>query len=115
METPLLNVSSGNDIEQLLLLGADGDYLPPRTLKDVCRVFWIETVKLWALGAPIAVSIVCQFGMMTVTTIFAGHLGDVELSAISISSSVLGTFSFGFMVRLRCPISQFLCVYVYKL
>ncbi|CAI9092274.1 OLC1v1027474C3 [Oldenlandia corymbosa var. corymbosa] len=97
METPLLNGSS-ESVKEKLLLGPDGDYRPPKGVKQLWEIFWIETVKLWALGGPMAFSIICQFSMSTVTTIFAGHLGDVELSAISISTSVIGTFSFGFML-----------------
>ncbi|KAL0371733.1 UNVERIFIED_CONTAM: protein DETOXIFICATION 35 [Sesamum calycinum] len=38
------------------------------------------------------------FGTNSVTAIFVGHLGDIELSAFSIAVSVIGTFSFGFML-----------------
>ncbi|RVW42005.1 Protein detoxification 35 [Vitis vinifera] len=39
-----------------------------------------------------------EFGTNLVTTVFVGHIGNLELSAVSISVSVIGTFSFGFMV-----------------
>ncbi|KAK4403306.1 protein DETOXIFICATION 35 [Sesamum angolense] len=54
---------------EIQLIGDDGDYLPAR-----------------------------GFGTSTVATIFVGHLGDVELSAFSIASSVIGIFAFGFML-----------------
>ncbi|KAL0304298.1 UNVERIFIED_CONTAM: protein DETOXIFICATION 35 [Sesamum radiatum] len=94
MEAPLLDRSSG----ELQLIGDDGDYVPVRGLKAWWRVFCIETVKLWQIGGPIAFQIVCQFGTTSVATIFVGHLGDVELSAFSIATSVVGTFAFGFML-----------------
>ncbi|KAK4431461.1 protein DETOXIFICATION 35 [Sesamum alatum] len=94
MEAPLLEQSSG----ELQLIGDDGDYVQVRGLKAWWRVFCIETVKLWRIGGPIAFQIVCQFATNSVATIFVGHLGDVELSAFSIATSVVGTFAFGFML-----------------
>lgn len=61
-------------------------------------MFWIETVKLWKIAAPIAFNTLCQYGINSVTNIFVGHIGNFELSAVAISLSVIGTFSFGFMV-----------------
>ncbi|XP_011076128.1 protein DETOXIFICATION 35-like [Sesamum indicum] len=94
MEAPLLERSAG----ELQLIGDDGDYVPVRGLKAWWRVFCIETAKLWRIGGPIAFQIVCQYGTSSVATIFVGHLGDVELSAFSIATSVVGTFAFGFML-----------------
>ncbi|KAL0304295.1 UNVERIFIED_CONTAM: protein DETOXIFICATION 35 [Sesamum radiatum] len=83
---------------ELELIGDDGDYIPVRGLKAWWRVFCIESVKLWRIGGPIAFQILCQYGNITVATIFVGHLGDVELSAFSIALSVIGTFGIGVMV-----------------
>ncbi|KZV41028.1 protein TRANSPARENT TESTA 12 [Dorcoceras hygrometricum] len=94
MEAPLLDRRSG----ELHLIGDDGDYLPAKGIKAWWSVFWIETVKLWRIGGPIAFQILCQFGTNSVTNMFVGHLGDVELSAFAIALSVVGTFSFGFML-----------------
>lgn len=95
MEAPLLNGISDRDDP---LIGPDGDYFPARGLKKMWKVFWIETVKLWRIGGPIGFNIICQYAINLVTSMFVGHLGDVELSAISISLSVIGTFSFGFLL-----------------
>ncbi|XP_022887086.1 protein DETOXIFICATION 35-like [Olea europaea var. sylvestris] len=91
---PLLNRSSG----ELQLFEDDGDYLPIRGLKPWWRVFCVETAKLWKIGGPIAFQILCQFGSGSVTTMFVGHLGDIELSAFSIALSVVGTFAFGLLL-----------------
>ncbi|KAL0400720.1 UNVERIFIED_CONTAM: protein DETOXIFICATION 35 [Sesamum latifolium] len=93
MEAPLLERRSSVE-----LIGDDGDYLPVRRTGDWRRIFCIETVKLWRIAGPIAFQILCQYGTNSVTTIFVGHLGDIELSAFSIAVSVIGTFSFGFML-----------------
>ncbi|CAN4085862.1 unnamed protein product [Withania somnifera] len=94
METPLLRDISG----QKQLIGQDGDYLPVKGLKEWWTIFWIETVKLWEIGGPIAFNILCQYGIYSITVAFCGHLGAVELSAVSIAQNVIGTFSFGFML-----------------
>ncbi|KAL0371727.1 UNVERIFIED_CONTAM: protein DETOXIFICATION 35 [Sesamum calycinum] len=94
MEAPLLERTPA----ELELIGDDGDYLPVKGLKALWRVFCIESAKLWRIGGPIAFQIVCQFGSISVATIFVGHIGDVELSAFSIALTVIGTFGFGFML-----------------
>ncbi|TMW91013.1 hypothetical protein EJD97_014918 [Solanum chilense] len=94
MEAPLL---SGVDNQQQLI-GADGDYRPINGLKEWRAVFWIETVKLWEIGGPIAFNILCQYGIYSITVAFCGHLGAVQLSAVSVALNVVGTFSFGFML-----------------
>ncbi|KAL0304297.1 UNVERIFIED_CONTAM: protein DETOXIFICATION 35 [Sesamum radiatum] len=101
MEAPLLETSSGN----VHLIGDNGDYLPVKGLKAWWRVFCIESAKLWRIGGPIAFQILCQYGTTSVTTVFVGHLGDIELSAFSIALSVVCTFSFGFMFKNMVSIS----------
>ncbi|CAH9059320.1 unnamed protein product [Cuscuta epithymum] len=96
MEAPLLNGFSSGD--HRILHGANGDYLPARELRTWWKIFCVETVKLWVIGGPIAFNIICQFGTGSATNIFVGHLGDIELSSISIAQSVISTFSFGFML-----------------
>lgn len=108
MESPLL---SGVDNQQQLI-GADGDYRPINALKEWRAVFWIETVKLWEIGGPIAFNILCQYGIYSITVAFCGHLGAVQLSAVSVALNVVGTFSFGFMV---CILSVALGVLLVKM
>ncbi|XP_073119379.1 protein DETOXIFICATION 35-like [Henckelia pumila] len=94
MEAPLLERSSG----EVQLIGDDGDYLAPKGLGAWWRVFCVETAKLWRIGGPIGLQILCQYSVTSVSIAFAGHLGDVELSAFTIALSVVCTFSFGFML-----------------
>ncbi|KAH9611058.1 hypothetical protein KSS87_018961 [Heliosperma pusillum] len=74
------------------------DYGPITGVKDAAKVFWIETVRLWSIAAPLVFLTLCSYATNSVTTIFVGHLGELELSAVSISLSVVSTFSFGFML-----------------
>ncbi|KAK4476598.1 hypothetical protein RD792_015756 [Penstemon davidsonii] len=107
LEKPKYNHrSSYNDDETLLheapstvlVNGEAGDYPPMQDFESVKNVFYIESMKLWGIAAPIAFNILCNYGINSFTTIFVGHIGDVELSAISISLSVIANLSFGFLL-----------------
>ncbi|XVF33300.1 hypothetical protein REPUB_Repub17cG0156700 [Reevesia pubescens] len=39
-----------------------------------------------------------NYGINSFTNIFVGHIGDIELSAVAIASSVVSNFSFGFLL-----------------
>uniref|UniRef100_A0A2N9FAY3 Protein DETOXIFICATION n=1 Tax=Fagus sylvatica TaxID=28930 RepID=A0A2N9FAY3_FAGSY len=76
----------------------NGDYAPARSVAEVRWMFWRETVKLWKIAGPIVFNILCQYGTNSITNIFVGHIGEIELSGVAIALSVIGTFSFGFML-----------------
>lgn len=80
----------------------DGDYPPVKTFRELKDVVWSETVKTWAISGPVIFQIVCQYGTNSVTNIFVGQLGEIELSGVSIAISVIATFAFGFMVCIFC-------------
>ena len=86
MEAPLLHGGGG------------GDYPPMRSWREVRSMVWAETVKLWRVAGPLAFQILCQFGTNSITTVFVSHIGNLELSAVSISLYVIGTFVYGFLV-----------------
>jgi multidrug resistance protein, MATE family len=60
---------------------------------------WEESRKLWDIVAPAIFSRVVTYSMNVITQAFAGHLGDLELAAISIANTVVVGFNFGLMVR----------------
>ncbi|PON68077.1 Multi antimicrobial extrusion protein [Parasponia andersonii] len=76
----------------------EGDYPPIKNFHDARRVCFVESSKLWAIAGPIAFNIWCNYGINSFTSIFVGHIGDVELSAVAISLSVIANFSFGFLL-----------------
>ncbi|PON58170.1 Multi antimicrobial extrusion protein [Parasponia andersonii] len=88
--------------EEVPLLAENGeeeeDYKEVKSLREVSNVFWAETVKLWRIAGPIVCTIVCNYAVNSLTNIFVGHIGELELSAVTISLCVIGTFSFGFML-----------------
>uniref|UniRef100_A0A0D9Z360 Protein DETOXIFICATION n=1 Tax=Oryza glumipatula TaxID=40148 RepID=A0A0D9Z360_9ORYZ len=61
------------------------------------RRVWEESRKLWVIVAPAIFSRVVTYSMNVITQAFAGHLGDLELAAISIANTVVVGFNFGLM------------------
>lgn len=98
--TPLLNTTAATSSSSELLEVDGGDYLEVKGFKQARKVFAIETLRIWKIALPIVFNILCQYGVNSITNIFVGHLGDIQLSAISLINSVIGTFAFGFMVSL---------------
>ncbi|KAK7295106.1 hypothetical protein RJT34_18010 [Clitoria ternatea] len=74
------------------------DYTPINGFQDAKVVFSVESMKLWSIAGPIAFNILCNYAVNSFTNIFVGHLGDLELSAVSVSLSVISNFSFGFLL-----------------
>lgn len=66
--------------------------------KDLLSRVWIESKKLWHIVGPAIFSRVASYSMNVITQALAGHLGDLELAAISIASIGILGFSFGVMV-----------------
>lgn len=77
---------------------SDGDYPAVKSFGDAKTICLEETQKLWVIAGPIAFNILCNYGINSFTNIFVGHIGDLELSAVAISLSVIQNFSFGFLV-----------------
>ncbi|KAK7340274.1 hypothetical protein VNO77_20976 [Canavalia gladiata] len=75
-----------------------GDYAGINGFEDIKNVFITESIKLWTIAGPIAFNILCNYAVNSFTNIFVGHIGDLELSAVSISLSVISNFSFGFLL-----------------
>ena len=59
---------------------------------------WIESKKLWHIVGPAIFSRITSYSMFVITQAFAGHLGDLELAAISISTNVIVGFDLGLLV-----------------
>ncbi|KAK7270471.1 hypothetical protein RIF29_23640 [Crotalaria pallida] len=91
METPLL-------VTRVLESECDDDYTRVKSFNEAKLVVWTETVKLWEIAVPVALTSLSQYLLISSTAIFAGHLGDLELSSISVCNSVLGTISFALLI-----------------
>ncbi|GER47155.1 MATE efflux family protein, partial [Striga asiatica] len=73
---------------------------------------WIETKKLWRVVGPAIVSRIASYSMFVVTQAFAGHLGDLELAAMSIACNVIMGFDFGLMLGMASALET-LCGQAY--
>ncbi|CAL0311870.1 unnamed protein product [Lupinus luteus] len=62
------------------------------------RKVWIESKKLWHIVGPAIFSRIASYSMLVITQAFAGHLGDLELAALSIANSVIVGFDFGLLL-----------------
>ncbi|XP_055810366.1 protein DETOXIFICATION 31-like isoform X2 [Solanum dulcamara] len=67
-------------------------------VKDLVREFSAESKKLWCLAAPAIFTSICQYSIGAITQVFAGHVGTIQLAAVSIENSVIAGFSFGVML-----------------
>ncbi|KAL9270084.1 DETOXIFICATION 27-like protein [Drosera capensis] len=66
--------------------------------EKLSRRLWIESKKLWHIAGPAIFSRIASFSMNVVTTAFAGHLGDLDLAALSIANNVIVGFNFGLLL-----------------
>ncbi|KAK9108780.1 hypothetical protein Sjap_016840 [Stephania japonica] len=69
-------------------------------LKKIGEKSWVEAKKMWHIAGPAILCAVAQFSMEFVTVAFVGHLGDVELAAVSVVQNVIEGFAFGVMLGL---------------
>ncbi|KAL1319402.1 hypothetical protein HN51_071696 [Arachis hypogaea] len=90
MEAPLLMRESSPPTES-------DDYLEVKNLKDAKFVLCSETVKLWKIAGPVALSSLFQYLTVSSLNIYAGHLGDIVLSSISLYLGVISCFYYNFL------------------
>ncbi|URE20321.1 protein TRANSPARENT TESTA [Musa troglodytarum] len=106
MEQPLLQQadeesrlrrSDGGEAEGVSEKKAE-DYPPVREAREAREVLVAESKKLWTIGAPITFNILCLYGFCSITQMFVGHIGNLELSAVAIALNVVYLFNFGFLL-----------------
>uniref|UniRef100_A0A0D9V638 Protein DETOXIFICATION n=1 Tax=Leersia perrieri TaxID=77586 RepID=A0A0D9V638_9ORYZ len=62
------------------------------------KVWRDECVKLWGIAGPVILTGVFQFLTGFVTTAFVGHIGKVELAAVSIVNGIIECLAFGLLL-----------------
>ncbi|XP_057425044.1 protein DETOXIFICATION 27-like [Lotus japonicus] len=89
-----------NDLIQSLLANPHAQDQPfqDQDQQRFSNKLWIETKNLWIIVGPSIFSRLASFTMNVVTQAFAGHLGDVQLAAISIANTVIVGFNFGLLL-----------------
>ncbi|CAK9169705.1 unnamed protein product [Ilex paraguariensis] len=66
--------------------------------KKLSQKVWIESKKLWHVVGPAIFNRVATYSMLVITQAFAGHLGDLELAAMSVASNIVLGFNLGLLV-----------------
>ncbi|KAG0549875.1 hypothetical protein BDA96_01G292100 [Sorghum bicolor] len=66
-------------------------------MKRLVSQSWEESRLLWRLTFPVLLAEVFQFSIGFVTTAFVGHLGDVELAAVTVAENILDTSAYGLL------------------
>ncbi|XP_057426832.1 protein DETOXIFICATION 33 [Lotus japonicus] len=87
METPLLDNNNSNRL-------SDEDEKP----LSLVRRFGIESKKLWKIAGPAILTMLCQYSLGAFTLTFVGHVGELDLAAVSVENSCIAGFSFGVML-----------------
>lgn len=59
---------------------------------------WEESKRTWHIAGPAILTGIFQFSIGFATVAFVGHLGEVELAAVSIAQAVVEGFAYGFML-----------------
>ncbi|KAG7532818.1 Multi antimicrobial extrusion protein [Arabidopsis thaliana x Arabidopsis arenosa] len=65
---------------------------------EIKREIWIETKKLWRIVGPAIFTRVTNNLIFVITQAFAGHLGELELAAISIVNNVIIGFNYSLFI-----------------
>ncbi|XP_057836676.2 protein DETOXIFICATION 33 [Cryptomeria japonica] len=68
------------------------------SFQQLIKESWVESKKLWKIAGPAIFSSLCSYSILLITSICAGHLGNVELAAVSIQGSVIGLLAFGLLL-----------------
>ncbi|TQE12721.1 hypothetical protein C1H46_001741 [Malus baccata] len=79
---------------------------------NMIRRTWLESKKLWQIAGPSIFSRIAMFSVTVITQSFAGHLSDLDLTAISLVTTVIISISFGFMLGMASALET-LCGQAY--
>lgn len=66
--------------------------------ESLARRVWVESKKLWHIVGPSIFSRVASYSMLVITQAFAGHLGDLELAAMALTTNLIIGLDFGLLL-----------------
>ncbi|XVF73671.1 hypothetical protein PTKIN_Ptkin13bG0001700 [Pterospermum kingtungense] len=84
---PLLN-TNGNDNDSHLVEASVSFF----------KEFGHESKRLWHIAGPAIFTAICQYSLGALTQLFAGHLSELDLAAVSVENSVVAGLAFGIML-----------------
>ncbi|KAI3966638.1 hypothetical protein MKW92_030381 [Papaver armeniacum] len=73
---------------------------------------WIESKKLWYIVGPTIFSRIASYSMFIISTSFAGHLGNLELAAFALATTVIVGFCLGLVLGMASALET-LCGQAY--
>ncbi|XP_024316164.1 protein DETOXIFICATION 29 isoform X2 [Brachypodium distachyon] len=73
-------------------------------MKRLARKSWEESKLLWRVAFPAVLTEVFQFSIGFVTASFVGHIGVVELAAVTAVESILEGFAYGVLFGMGCAL-----------
>ncbi|XP_022950624.1 protein DETOXIFICATION 27-like isoform X1 [Cucurbita moschata] len=89
-----------------------GDPDKDQNSEDIVTRVWIESKKLWQIVGPAVLSRISTYSVLVISQVFAGHLGDLDLAAVSIALNVIIGFDFGLMMGMASALET-LCGQAY--
>ncbi|XP_030463280.1 protein DETOXIFICATION 27 [Syzygium oleosum] len=66
--------------------------------QSLAQRVWVESKKLWHIVGPSIFSRVASYSMVVITQAFAGHLGDLELAAMALTTNLVIGLDFGLLL-----------------
>ncbi|XP_026399143.1 protein DETOXIFICATION 20-like isoform X1 [Papaver somniferum] len=75
--------------------------------QNLCKRFWVESMKVWKIAFPTMVTRVTSFGVLVVTQSFMGYIGDTELAAYSLMQIFLLRFANGILLGMASALETF--------
>nr|GMD91267.1 protein DETOXIFICATION 27-like [Ipomoea batatas] len=79
---------------------------------NVVKQTWAESKKIWHVAGPTIFSRLAMFSLTVITQSFAGHLGDRDLAAITLVTTLLIGVTFGFLLGMASALET-LCGQAY--
>ncbi|KAL3819272.1 hypothetical protein ACJIZ3_005177 [Penstemon smallii] len=105
---PISMADYDEKVEQLLpVYDDDNDIGPINGINDFAKEFFIESKKLWYLAFPAIFTSFCQYGLITITQVFAGRLGTTQLAAVAVQNSIISGFPYGIQFGLSSALETY--------
>ncbi|XP_019175186.1 PREDICTED: protein DETOXIFICATION 27-like isoform X1 [Ipomoea nil] len=79
---------------------------------NLVKQTWAESKKIWHVAGPTIFSRLAMFSLTVITQSFAGHLGDRDLAAITLVTTLLIGITFGFLLGMASALET-LCGQAY--
>ncbi|KAI3966632.1 hypothetical protein MKW92_030375 [Papaver armeniacum] len=87
-------------------------YHDEETQDDLPSRVWVESKKLWYIAGPSIIIRLASNSILLITQAFSGHLGELQLAAVSISVTVIVGFTFGLLLGMASALET-LCGQAY--